>query len=47
MQLMKYLWNDDDNFIHKYYAPFLLSENNEDIYSESEYDSAKLGASHN
>ena len=23
--------NDDENFIHKYYAPFLPSKNNEDI----------------
>ena len=33
--------NDDDNFIHIYYAPFLSSENHEDIYLRSYYDSAK------
>ena len=33
--------NDDDNFIHKYYAPFLSSKNHEDVSSGSEYDSAK------
>ena len=33
--------NYDENFIHKYYAPFLLSRNNEDVSSGSEYDSAK------
>ena len=33
--------NDDGNFIHKYYAPFLSSKNNEDVSSGSEYDSAK------
>ena len=32
--------NDDDNFIHKYYAPFLLSNNHEYVSSGSEYDSA-------
>ena len=31
--------NDDENFIHKYYAPFLPSKNNESLYSGSEYDS--------
>ena len=30
--------NDDDNFIHKYYAPFLSSKNHEYVYSGSEYD---------
>ena len=30
--------NDDYNFIHKYYAPFLSSNNHEDISSGSEYD---------
>ena len=25
--------NDDDNFIHKYYAPFLSSNNHEDVFS--------------
>ena len=34
--------NDDENFIHKYYAPFLQSKNNEDLSSRSEYDSSKL-----
>ena len=33
--------NDDENFIHKYYAPFLPSNNNEDVSSGSEYDSSK------
>ena len=33
--------NDDENFIHKYYAPFLPSKNHEDISSGSEYDSVK------
>ena len=33
--------NDDENFIHKYYTPFLQSKNNEDVYFRSEYDSAK------
>ena len=33
--------NDDDNFIHKYYALFLSSKNYEDVSSVSEYDSAK------
>ena len=33
--------NDYDNYMHKYYAPFLSSENNEDVSSGSEYDSAK------
>ena len=27
--------NDDDNFIHKYYAPFLSSNNHEDVSSGS------------
>ena len=34
--------NDDENDIHKYYAPFSSSNNHEDVYSRSEYDSAKL-----
>ena len=38
--------NDDDNFIHKYYTPFVLSKNHEDVSSGSEYDSAKLTFSH-
>ena len=33
--------NDDKNSIHKYYAPFLPSNNNEDVSSRSEYNSAK------
>ena len=33
--------NDDENFIHKYYAPFWLSKNHEDVSSVSEYDSGK------
>ena len=36
-----------DNFIHKYYAPFLLSNNHEDLFSRSDYDSAKRRACHN
>ena len=30
--------NDNDNFIHKYYAPFLPPNNREDVSSGSEYD---------
>ena len=30
--------NDDANYIHKYYAPFLPSKNNEYVSSRSEYD---------
>ena len=33
--------NYDENFIHKYYAPFLSSKNHEDVSSSSEYNSAK------
>ena len=33
--------NDDDNYMHKYYATFLSSNNHEDVSSRSEYDSAK------
>ena len=33
--------NDDENFIHKYYTPFLSSKNHEDLLSGSFYDSAK------
>ena len=33
--------NDDKNCIHKYYAPLLPSNNNDDVSSGSEYDSAK------
>ena len=33
--------NDDDNYMHKYYATFLSSNNHEDISSGSEYNSAK------
>ena len=29
------------NYIHKYYALFLLSKNHKDVSSGSEYDSAK------
>ena len=28
--------NDNDNFIHEYYAPFLSSNNHEDVSSASE-----------
>ena len=27
--------NDDDNYIHKYYLPYLSSNNNGDIFSET------------
>ena len=33
--------NDDTNDMHKYYAPFLSSNNHEGVYSGSEYDSRK------
>ena len=33
--------NDDTNHIHKYYAPFLLSNNHEEVSSGSEHDSVK------
>ena len=33
--------NDDSNFINSYYAPFLSSENHDDVSSGSEYDSLK------
>ena len=33
--------NDDGNSMHKYYAPFLSSNNLEDVSSGSEYDSTK------
>ena len=33
--------NDDENFIHKYYAPFLPSNNHKYISSGQEYDSEK------
>ena len=33
--------NDDDNVIHKYYAPCLSSKNHEDVSSGSEYDTEK------
>ena len=33
--------NDDDNFIQKYYAPFLSLMNYKDVSSGSEYDSSK------
>ena len=38
--------NDDENYIHKYYAPFLLSKNHEDVSSGTEYDSAKRRVCH-
>ena len=34
---MKY----DDNFIYKYYGPFLSSKNHQDLSFGSEYDSVK------
>ena len=39
--------NDDENFTVKYYAPFLPSNNHEDISSGSEYDLAKRRVRHN
>ena len=33
--------NDDENYMQKYYAPILSSNNYDDFYSGSEYDSAK------
>ena len=36
--------NANGKFIHKYYASFLSSNNNEDISSGSEYDSVKRRA---
>ena len=33
--------NDDDNYIHKYYAPFLSSNNYEDVFLGTEHDSEK------
>ena len=33
--------NDDDNYMHKYYARFLSSNNHENVSSGSEYDKAK------
>ena len=33
--------NDDDNYIHKHYAPFLLSKIHEDVSSVTEYYSEK------
>ena len=33
--------NDEDNYNHKYSAPFLSSNNHEYVSSGSEYDSAK------
>ena len=38
--------NDDNNFIHKYYVPFLSSKNHADLSSGSEYDSAKRTVCH-
>ena len=39
--------NYNDNFIHKYYAPFLPSNNNEVVLSGSEYNSEKHRLRHN
>ena len=39
--------NDDDNFTHKYYAPFLSSKNYEDVSTGSEYNSEKRRFCHN
>ena len=39
--------NDDGNFIHKYYAPFISSNNHEYVSSGSEYDLAKQRVRHN
>ena len=36
--------NDNENDIHKYYAPFLSSNNHEDVFSGTEYDSVKRRA---
>ena len=33
--------NNDDNILHKYYAPFLSSKDQEDISTVTEYNSAK------
>ena len=33
--------NNDDNFMHKYYTPFLSSNNHEDVSSVPRYDSEK------
>ena len=33
--------NDDENFIYKYYAQSLPSNNNSDVYSGSKYDTTK------
>ena len=38
--------NYDESFIHKYYAPFSMAKNHEDVSSVSEYDSAKQIAFH-
>ena len=39
--------DDNENFIHKYYASFLPSNNNEYVSSGSEYDLAKRRVSRN
>ena len=39
--------NDDENFIHKYYAYLLPSNNHEDISSGSEYDASEQRVLHN
>ena len=33
--------NYDENYIHKYYVPFLSSKNHEDVYLGLKYDSEK------
>ena len=33
--------NDDENYMHKYYVPFLSSNNHEYLSYGSEYDSVK------
>ena len=38
--------NDEDNYIHKYCAPFLSSKNHEYVSSGSEYDSEKRRVRH-
>ena len=39
--------NENDKFIHKYYAPMLSSKNHKDVSSGSDYDSVKQTARHN
>ena len=38
--------NEDEHFIHKYYAPFVLSKNHEDVFSGLVYDSAQWTVCH-